>query len=379
MNKLMFFSLLILLWGCSDSTSSTVNNSSDSTTNEKGGEYKIVVNIDNAEAGKVFLEQINGQNFVTKNTVDVDASGSFEMSGHVDEPDFYRVRFYNGQFFFIVLDAKEIKVTGDAKDMFATLKIEGSPDSELFMEFVKKNSFMTTALRNLQNEYNQRIMNGDQSAQAEYEQKYEQMAQQNLAYMKEVIEGNMNSVIAPYLASSLDIESDYDYIKQVADQIAEKQDNKYSRQLSQRVNQLKALSIGSTAPEIALPSPDGSIIKLSDYRGKYVLIDFWASWCRPCRAENPNVVRLYKQYKNKDFEIFGVSLDKSGDAWQKAIDNDGITWPQVSDLKFWQSEAAQLYQVNSIPRTFLLDKEGNIIAKNLRGAELEKKLAELLN
>ena len=119
-------------------------------------------------------------------------------------------------------------------------------------------------------------------------------------------------------------------------------------------------------------------MSLTDFRGKYVLVDFWASWCRPCRAENPNVVRVYNQYKDKGFEILGVSLDKSKDAWLKAIEQDKLTWKHVSDLKFWQSEAAQLYGVSSIPYTILLDPEGTIIAQNLRGASLERKLAELL-
>ena len=114
-------------------------------------------------------------------------------------------------------------------------------------------------------------------------------------------------------------------------------------------------------------------------RGKYVLIDFWASWCGPCRKENPNVVRLYNQYKDKNFEIFGVSLDQDREKWLKAIQDDNLTWTHVSDLKFWQSAAAQLYNVNSIPATVLIDPQGKIVAKNLRGQALEDKVAQLIN
>ncbi|MEL7533743.1 MAG: TlpA disulfide reductase family protein [Bacteroidota bacterium] len=140
----------------------------------------------------------------------------------------------------------------------------------------------------------------------------------------------------------------------------------------------KKLAVGAVPPEIELPNPDGKVIRLSDLKGKYVLLDFWASWCRPCRAENPNVVRVYDEYKNKGFEILGISLDRTRDAWIKAIADDGLNWKHVSDLQFWNSVAAKDYSVGSIPATFLLDKEGKIIAKNLRGPSLEAKLAEVL-
>ena len=137
------------------------------------------------------------------------------------------------------------------------------------------------------------------------------------------------------------------------------------------------LGIGKPAPNIAMNQPNGKMAQLSDLKGKVVLIDFWASWCKPCRMENPNVVKLYKKYKNKGFEIFGVSLDKSKQAWENAIKADNLTWTHVSDLQLWNNAAAQLYGVSSIPATFLIDAEGNILAKNLRGIALEKKLEEI--
>jgi peroxiredoxin len=137
-------------------------------------------------------------------------------------------------------------------------------------------------------------------------------------------------------------------------------------------------SIGAMAPDIALANPDGQIMRLSDLRGKVVLLDFWAAWCRPCRIENPNVVRAYKKYHDKGFEVFSVSLDRDKASWVKAIKDDELIWPyHVSDLKYWQSEAAKIYGVSGIPATFLIGKDGRIIAKNLRGAALENALKEL--
>lgn len=147
--------------------------------------------------------------------------------------------------------------------------------------------------------------------------------------------------------------------------------------LQKQLDAMQAFIIGGTAPDFAQKTPEGTDLKLSDLRGKVVLVDFWASWCGPCRRENPNVVRMYNQYKDKGFEILGVSLDNNKDRWLQAIQQDGLTWKHVSDLKHWQNEAAQLYGVRGIPHTVLLDAEGKIIARNLRGPALEEKLAEL--
>jgi thiol-disulfide isomerase/thioredoxin len=137
--------------------------------------------------------------------------------------------------------------------------------------------------------------------------------------------------------------------------------------------------VSTLAPEISLPNPEGKTLQLSSLRGKVVLIDFWASWCGPCRRENPNVVALYTKYKDKGFTIFSVSLDNDKEAWKRAIKSDGLAWPyHVSDLKQWDSPLVQLYQFEGIPFTVLLDKKGNIVAKNLRGQALESKIKELL-
>jgi peroxiredoxin len=149
--------------------------------------------------------------------------------------------------------------------------------------------------------------------------------------------------------------------------------------LQAEVARMQVVAEGSVPPEINMPTPQGRNLKLSDLRGKVVLVDFWASWCRPCRMESPNLVKAYNKYKNKGFDIYSVSLDRpdAKDKWIKAIQDDGLVWNHVSDLKFWQCEAAKAYGVSSIPATFLLDRDGRIIAKNLRGQALDAKLAEI--
>ena len=164
-----------------------------------------------------------------------------------------------------------------------------------------------------------------------------------------------------------------------------KQQEDYIFQQKNRVNEEKnireqlGINIGEIAPEINLKSPDGNLIALSSLKGKVVLLDFWASWCRPCRAENPNVVRLYNKYKDKGFTVYSVSLDQNKDKWMAAITQDQLTWSNhVSELTGWKSSAGNKYGVSSIPKTFLIDSKGKIIAYDLRGNDLEKKLSEIL-
>jgi len=152
------------------------------------------------------------------------------------------------------------------------------------------------------------------------------------------------------------------------------------KEFSERIDKLKLVAVGAIAPDFTQMTPENQPVKLSDFKGKYVLIDFWASWCGPCRAENPNVVKVYNQYKDNGFTVLGISLDneKGRDAWLKAINKDQLTWTQVSDLKGWYNEVAALYSVKAVPQNFLIDPNGKIIAKNLRGEELAAKLKEII-
>lgn len=197
--------------------------------------------------------------------------------------------------------------------------------------------------------------------------------------VEELVRKNKDKLMAAFLATFF--EQDFDnhvaLYKEVRDALVPKYaGNVYVEHLSERIKGV--LVAGMEAPEIAMSDPNGITRRLSDLRGKVVLIDFWASWCAPCRRENPNVVRLYNKYHSKGFEVFSVSLDKDGNAWRNAIKTDGLVWPNhVSDLKQWSSAAGRAYGIMSIPSTVLVDGDGKIIARNLRGADLERKLQEI--
>lgn len=233
-------------------------------------------------------------------------------------------------------------------------------------------------------EERQKAATAEQKASAEYMKKdradEKAIDDMSAAIDKKFISENPNSIISLNALESLAYSADYVDLKPLYDALSpEVKSTEAGKALGERMPKLKAVALGATAPEFAEADTSGKVVNLSSFRGQYVLIDFWASWCGPCRRENPNVVKAYNHYKGQKFTILGVSLDKPNakDKWLAAIHKDGLTWTHVSDLKFWDSKTAGLYAVRGIPQNFLLDPNGKIIAKNLRGDDLEDKLAEI--
>ncbi|WPU93638.1 TlpA disulfide reductase family protein [Mucilaginibacter sabulilitoris] len=217
--------------------------------------------------------------------------------------------------------------------------------------------------------------------QSRMQARYKNIQAEQKAALKNFITNNPNSYLSLLAINSVagpapdpaEIEPLFNGLSQSL------KDSETGKNLKHGIDALKVTAIGAVAPDFTQNDANGTPVKLSSFRGKYVLLDFWASWCGPCRQENPNVVRNYNKYKAKNFTVVGVSLDKPEGkaAWLAAIKSDGLEWTQVSDLKFWNNEAAALYQVSSIPQNYLIDPNGKIIAKNLRGEDLDAKLQEL--
>ncbi|MCC9167039.1 TlpA disulfide reductase family protein [Pontibacter harenae] len=346
-----------------------------SATNSDNG-YVIQGKFNNSSSGQVYLHELGSQQFVARDTAELGQDGAFKFEGTVQEPTLYRISTDQQNGLMLVLDNGNIKVEADAKDMNGTAKFEGSEDSELFQQLNKLVNETRLQQMKLQERFQQAQNAGQQDSMMAIQEEYASIQKQ----VKRFIAQHPNSIVSAFgTATLIDPENDFAFADSMATLLNQNLPNsKYTAMVNERLQPLRSTAVGQMAPDINLPTPDGQTKALSSLRGKYVLIDFWASWCGPCRKENPNVVRMYNEYKDKGFEIYGVSLDQSRDKWLKAIADDKLSWVHVSDLKFWQSQAAEAYNVTAIPQTVLIDPQGKIIAKGLRGAELEQKLASLL-
>ncbi len=257
--------------------------------------------------------------------------------------------------------------------------ITGSKNMEYYEKLMALRTGMEAKVTNWNKQIAAATEKKDNKKIAQIEQEYQTAEQEVVDKVKAMLPAMGTSLASLFALNFINIDTDFAVYDEMAQRFEKENPNSpHAKSLIGRVARIKGVSVGAPAPEIALSDTTGNPVPLSSLRGKYVLVDFWASWCGPCRAENPNVVRMYNKFKDKGFAIYSVSLDKDKGSWTKAIRNDNLTWNHVSDLKFWQSAAAQQYGVQAIPATFLLDRTGKIIAKNLRGDALEQKLEEVL-
>jgi peroxiredoxin len=308
------------------------------------------------------------------------ADGAFYFDLQVKELTLFKLAITADNYIFVfVRPEDQIGLELSRERLGKHPVVEGSPDTRVLYEMAEKSATYERKMDSLT-----RLYTASQGRQdfAEVlpviEQEYNKLEQGRREELRNLLLANAGSAAALLLIEKLDITADFDVYDSVASAASRNNPSfKPAADLKQKVSLERKLAVGNPAPEISLPGPDGGEITLSSLRGKVVLIDFWASWCGPCRRENPEVVRIYNRFRDKGFEVFGVSLDRDRDAWLNAIAKDGLVWTQVSDLKYWQSQAALLYGVKSIPHTVLIDQEGKIIMRRLRGKALERKLEEI--
>jgi peroxiredoxin len=338
-------------------------------------------------SGLVKLEEIVGNGFVAIDSAEIGSNGAFRLTGQVAEEGFYRLNMPGTDGVVLVLDNKNLSVKPGAEpDMY---EVEGSDANAYFRQIEEIRDELQSKVSTLENEYAMAVNANDEAKQAALKAQYERLAAESRAKARNLIKEAGTSVVSLYAVNLLNIEQDFAFMDSLATRFEkERGDSKYAKEYITAINNYKkgqqemqsqGIGVGAMAPDFKLATPDGKTLSLSSLRGKYVLIDFWASWCGPCRQENPNVVKMYNRFKDRNFEILGVSLDQDKGKWEKAIEKDGLTWLHVSDLKGWQSAAAELYNVTGIPATYLIDKEGKVIAKNLRGKKLEDKIAEVIS
>jgi peroxiredoxin len=334
------------------------------------------------EGGWVKLEKIaDEQTLVPVDSFQYTANQPKEFNVAVDQPTLYRVNFFGRQFVNVILNTTDAKVEAAGSVPNGGAQVTGSPDTDLLNGAIGAEQEFQAQVQSLDAAYIEARNNGNMDEATQLQQQYFILEANHLKNLKNKIWAMDNSISALFATSLLkDQEASFTFLDSVATRFKTALPNSaYTNDLVRKVEGIRSTAIGSFAPEIDLPTPDGDNLALSSLRGKYVLVDFWAAWCRPCRMENPNVVRAYQQFASKGFEVYGVSLDRKKEDWVKAIEADGLPWAHVSDLKYFQSEAASLYNITFIPASFLLDPEGKIVAKNLRGEDLIRKLSELLD
>lgn len=342
--------------------------------------FDVKVELQNADGKMVYL-----QKFVDNKSTIID---SVLMQGNVanftveesNPATYYSIRVEKVRYpigFFS--ENNDVTIVGDVKDN-STIQITASYAQQLVNEYEAENRKFNNQLRELGKNYELAAQANDEAVMEKIYDEYEQVEKNQTAYRNLFISKNYSSFVSPYILYNNRLNYELNELEDFVNHFNISQDNEFAQLLNEYILKLQRVAVGQPYLDFTQETPEGTFLSLSELVGKskLLLVDFWASWCGPCRGENPNVVAVYKEYHEKGFDVLGVSLDMKKENWIKAIEDDGLIWHNVSDLKYWNNEAAQDYAVSSIPSNVLIDENGIIIAKNLRGEDLRKKVEELL-
>ena len=354
-----------------------------SCTSLEPNAFVIYGTTDHADGSSVYriISGPNGQPVTIDSTKVV--NGSFELKGTLDQIDinFIFLEGVNGNV-PVILEEGSIEME-IFKDSLASSITAGTPSNNNLAQYRESTQGFAKDMRTLVQEINEANTLGDNILAEDLTAKYKAVETNLSVYEKDFMNSNPQSYVATLILERLVT------TKAMRSSEAKLIYNGFDPKIKSSVSGKKVeaiinvpsnpTAIGEVAPAFEGPTPTGELVSLASLKGKVTIIDFWASWCRPCRIENPNLVRLYKRMHDKGLEIVGVSLDKNQSSWARAIEDDGLSWNHVSNLKYWQDPIALLYGVRSIPAAFVLNKEGVIVAKNLRGAQLDAKIEELLS
>lgn len=337
-----------------------------------------------AKDTQIYLDYLTATQIVPHDTAVVDAEGNYSFNNPIEKMGYYRLKISDQNFINLILEKGEsAKVNGDASNLVETYSVDGSSESKklkVFNDIIKANAIAQDSINRIY-----QANKNDPNLFIELQKaSFNTINKMNSSFIK-LINENPASLVSLAAAGQLDPEQNFEILKKVDNALAQEMpESDYYQKFHKKIEQLSQLAVGSNAPDIVLEGRNGETISLSSLKGNVVLIDFWASWCRPCRAENPNVVEAYNKYHKDGFEVFSVSLDgmpqqqSAKQDWIDAIAKDGLIWnSHVSDLKGWSSSVVAQYGFQGIPFTVLLDKEGKIIGKNIRGVTLHEKLAEI--
>jgi peroxiredoxin len=341
-----------------------------------GQGFTLKGKINGMESGKVTLQERGGEKYEAGLE-----KGEFTIKGKVNQPNLHTLRIEGASGMAqLFIENSNMKVVAD-KNNLRDASLTGSKTHDVFNKYLAINAELSKKYSPLNEAFAEARKNNDQEEMKKLEEKFEVARDEQTELIINFVKENNKSIASAFILASVANNIDDPAKLETA---VNSLDNSLSgndlvKTLKDKVLVSKKTAIGQTAMDFTQNDPDGNPVSLSEFRGKVVLLDFWAAWCRPCRMENPNVVEAYKKFNGKGFTVLGVSLDRTKDQWLKAIEDDGLTWTHVSDLKYWDSAVAKMYGVQSIPANLLIDKNGKIIAKNLRGDALHEKLAEILD
>lgn len=372
-NIIMLSGLLALsvsLFSCKDNTTFTI-----SGTIKNPAKLKIVY----------LLGADSSAQFRTIDSAAINADGGYKFRHASAFVNLYKLKADTTQFDLVAQNGDAIELNADLADNHHSYTVAGSETSEKIRAFDTFSQAFTNKNNKVIAEFNAKSQQAGRQPDSLLKI-YMPLFQKNLAVYSaavlQFIDDNKFSLAAFYASTALDAVKYESQLIAFADDIRINKDlnkNPAVRNFIAAMDRIKPLSIGHKAPDFTISSLDGKTVKLSDYKGKYVMVDFWASWCVPCRQENPNVLKQYNSFRSRGFNVLGVSLDKDKAAWQKAVREDKLAWTQTSDLQSFQGTPEQLYHIEAIPSNFIIDPQGNIAAKNIRGADLESFLSKTIH
>lgn len=344
--------------------------------------YEINGEINNGLDQMVYLKTLNNNALELVDSTFM-KDGKFQFKGNVNVPhlNVLEFSFTNERIIFFIENSK-ITIEGDVSSIPAST-IKGSKSQDLMVKFNEIQEVLAQPLMAIQTEFQTAFQEGTLTPELEEEIRGRYMEESKKLQQAAIdfVRGNPKSVVSAYITlTQLANQIEDEILEEIVEGLKDLKESPFVEALLEKVEVTRKTAIGQDFMDFTHPDKDNNDITFSSVTGKnYVLLDFWAAWCAPCRQENPNLVNLYNKYNEKGFDIFGVSLDRSFEEWQDAIENDGLTWSHVSNLTGWENPIAKMYGVQSIPSNLLISPEGKIIARNLRGSELADKLAELLD
>ncbi len=348
------------------------------------GTYTLSGTISGLDSGAVYMfSMFNMEGIEEEPDTTVLVNGSFTFSGAIDEPRFVFLSLGDDiphQPLGLFLEEGTIEVQASL-DSLQKATVKGSATQDDFVRYQKQFTTLSDQQRALIEEYQEADMAADIAKMTDVQKRFQDLESKGKAMTIDFVKANPTSYFSAFLlAQNFNKDAEEAELRPLYEGLDDKIKQSYfGKETGKVLDIISKTGIGAIPPDFTLNDPNGQPVSLHSFKGKYTLVDFWAAWCGPCRRENPTIVKAYHDYKDKGFDILGVSLDEKEDAWLKAIADDQLVWTQVSDLKGWNSAAAKLYGIESIPMNFLLDPEGKIIARNLRGADLIAKLGEVLD